>query len=394
MVKGGINIARKVKCRITGEYGTNETFYKDEDGKYYKSKEIYDSYIKDKELKQEIVIYILRDILQKRNGSIPGIIVNKLNNCQLSLNVIYDELIKNKDKLIEISKVQNCSDYSIISAIFNYCFKKYEQSIYAGCYEIRNNLTNEVYIGESINIFKRFSQHISDLYNNKHHCQKLQEAFNITHDISNFTFTPLYMFKILSYDKKVIKEETLYLETAFYLMYRQQKKQIYNTINLYQALKKNEVSLNGYHIDNNNVLVNLYHDKYNVLPKKIKNAIRKDLSDIIIEETKCENIKADKDSNKEKKYFMSSLLKELSEKKILPENYDYNKVRCLLRDNGLIEFDENNRTVATDYSLNENLFVVKGQNKNGSYSYNLTEKCKDKFIEIFSSTDVNLSQDI
>lgn len=41
MIKKEKTILRAVRCKITGEYGTIDTFYKAPDGKYYKSKEIY-----------------------------------------------------------------------------------------------------------------------------------------------------------------------------------------------------------------------------------------------------------------------------------------------------------------------------------------------------------------
>lgn len=40
---------RKVKCNATKEYGTSYEFYYADDGKYYKTKEIYDEYKIDKE---------------------------------------------------------------------------------------------------------------------------------------------------------------------------------------------------------------------------------------------------------------------------------------------------------------------------------------------------------
>lgn len=40
---------KRVKCRATGEFGTTLTFYKSEDGKYYKNEQIYRDYIAEKE---------------------------------------------------------------------------------------------------------------------------------------------------------------------------------------------------------------------------------------------------------------------------------------------------------------------------------------------------------
>lgn len=43
--KGVIRIARRCKCQITGEQGTTDTFYRAANGKYYKTKEIYDEHM-------------------------------------------------------------------------------------------------------------------------------------------------------------------------------------------------------------------------------------------------------------------------------------------------------------------------------------------------------------
>lgn len=35
---------RKVKCQVTGIYGTSDTFYKAPNGKYYETEDIYEKY--------------------------------------------------------------------------------------------------------------------------------------------------------------------------------------------------------------------------------------------------------------------------------------------------------------------------------------------------------------
>ena len=54
--KGCGRIARKCVCRVTKEYGTTDTFYKAEDNRYYKSKEIYDEI--EPVIKQQMIDYI------------------------------------------------------------------------------------------------------------------------------------------------------------------------------------------------------------------------------------------------------------------------------------------------------------------------------------------------
>ena len=48
----------------------------------------------------------------------------------------------------------------------------------SGIYQIYNPINNKRYVGSSINIERRFKQHISDLKANRHHNQHLQNAWN------------------------------------------------------------------------------------------------------------------------------------------------------------------------------------------------------------------------
>ena len=50
--------------------------------------------------------------------------------------------------------------------------------IYSGIYEIKFNECDKKYIGSSINIKRRFDNHICDLRKNRHRCIHLQRAFN------------------------------------------------------------------------------------------------------------------------------------------------------------------------------------------------------------------------
>ena len=81
------------------------------------------------------------------------------------------------------------------------------------------------------------------------------------------------MFPISAIDKNELKQETLYLESAFYIIAKSNHEEIYNTKNPYLALKNNSVTLNGYEIDCQKVLNLLASDKYGVLPAKLLKAI-------------------------------------------------------------------------------------------------------------------------
>lgn len=61
-----------------------------------------------------------------------------------------------------------------------------ESITYGGCYKIENLDTKEVYIGETLDMFQRMNQHISDLYAGRHHCKTLQDAFDVHKDFFAF----------------------------------------------------------------------------------------------------------------------------------------------------------------------------------------------------------------
>ena len=56
-----------------------------------------------------------------------------------------------------------------------------------GIYKITNKITNKLYIGESLNIEKRWIKHKEDLKNNSHHSYKLQNDYN-GFGLDNFNF--------------------------------------------------------------------------------------------------------------------------------------------------------------------------------------------------------------
>lgn len=60
---------RKVTCRVTGETGYSNEFYKAPNGKYYKSKELYESTMAQREYKTKILYLINSDILNKNTSN-------------------------------------------------------------------------------------------------------------------------------------------------------------------------------------------------------------------------------------------------------------------------------------------------------------------------------------
>ena len=66
-----------------------------------------------------------------------------------------------------------------------------EREIIQGIYKIENIKTNKVYIGQSIDIYKRWDDHKNMLEKNKHHSRKLQNSYNMTKDKNIFEYSIL-----------------------------------------------------------------------------------------------------------------------------------------------------------------------------------------------------------
>jgi|APSaa5957512622_1039677.scaffolds.fasta_scaffold48956_2 group I intron endonuclease len=79
----------------------------------------------------------------------------------------------------------------------------------AGIYQIRNLVNGKIYIGSSVNISHRWSQHRCGLQKNCHHNKHLQNSWN-THGIKNFIFE---IIEKLEYDDNLIMIEQMYLDS-------------------------------------------------------------------------------------------------------------------------------------------------------------------------------------
>ena len=357
--------------------------------------------------RKTLVSIIFNDILHERKTTSKIKLFQKLlGQSGLNTEDLYDYVESNKNYIIENIGSKDCSFNTKIFTIFSLFRNTLGKITYAGCYEIRNNKTNEVYIGESIDLFRRFTKHTSDLYENKHHCTKLQEAFNITKTMDNFVIKPIKVNPIVCADKMKIKEETLYMESAYYLMYKNDGYTLYNTINPYEALKNDEVYVGDNKVNCKNVLSLLCEDKYNILDHKMLMNIFNDLKDIVnIPSVSSKVNNSDKigiQNSKEeisllKKqgyqfYTLTSIYKDMAEQNIIPKDYDTSKVRDALAKNNLLEIKDDNgikRAFATEYAINEKLLYIKEQRKENSgfisYRYLVSENGKDFIFNIFKN---------
>lgn len=109
-------MARKVKCALTKEPGTSDTFYKADNGKYYKSKEIYDAWHSDVQKRTQARKLLLEYMDWKEGEPFPTLLTKKLKELDYySGQVILDTVctcssslewaIKNKNFLSTTSKI-------------------------------------------------------------------------------------------------------------------------------------------------------------------------------------------------------------------------------------------------------------------------------------------------
>lgn len=84
-----------------------------------------------------------------------------------------------------------------------------------GVYFILNKITNNFYVGHSIDIYRRFNAHKSYLTRGIHHCLYLQRAWN-KYGSSNFTFL---IFKECKTEKESIKLEQYFIDNYKNILY-------------------------------------------------------------------------------------------------------------------------------------------------------------------------------
>lgn len=88
-------------------------------------------------------------------------------------------------------------------------FKDEQLKNKSGIYQIRNLIDNKVYIGSSLNLYKRIYYHIYKLNRNKHNNKHLQNAWN-KYGEENFVFEILEF--VVSNNELLKKKETHYIQ--------------------------------------------------------------------------------------------------------------------------------------------------------------------------------------
>lgn len=271
---------RTVRTTDTKKSGQPSDFYK-VGSKYYETEETYNSFV-EKEKAREYVFLTINELLGNGSqgyvcGNVGAIIGKKIKESNMDITAIRDGLLEYETYINEFFSDKKCHGvYEKIAAIFTIISKTKNTITYGGCYEIRNLDTNGVYIGETIDFFQRITQHVSSLYSGLHHCEDLQNAFNVSKDISHFKFTPLFLYEIKSENREEEKHKTLYLESAYFLKYKSKNKEIYNSVNPYVALKERNIN-SAYDVDCEKVLKLLLDDELKIIPPKSMKLIEKDL---------------------------------------------------------------------------------------------------------------------
>ena len=163
-------------------------------------------------------------------------------------------------------------------------------------------------------------------------------------------------------------------------------------------------------INSKNVLKKLYLDEYKILSSKLIKLIRKDLADktdindssstdVVLQPIKNNVSGISKNTNISTEshishYNITEIIKRCSVDGIIPEQYDYNKVRQKLSESGIIYIDENNLTVATQKSIDNKWFILRSDkvDKNGIRKrlYYISEAGKNQIIKSLSQYDKNL----
>ena len=114
-------MARQCKCQVTGEKGTTDTFYKADNGKYYKSKEVYDIWNKENEDRKNVIERFAVDFLDYKPGQVfPTVLTKKLKELEF---YGYDVINRTTDKAYNsiqyaIQHKEFKSDVGKISYIF------------------------------------------------------------------------------------------------------------------------------------------------------------------------------------------------------------------------------------------------------------------------------------
>lgn len=118
----GDQLGRKVKCRITGEIGNSDIFYKADNGLYYKSKELYEEYKQEAEYRRKIIDFFCIELLGYEKGcAFPTVLTKKLESLSAYSNkIIWATILYKEEDLRYWALVEDKfkNDYGKICYLF------------------------------------------------------------------------------------------------------------------------------------------------------------------------------------------------------------------------------------------------------------------------------------
>ena len=225
----------------------------------------------------------------------------------------------------------------------------------AGVYTITNNVNNKVYIGETVNLGNRFSDHISDLIHGIHCNKNLQKDFTL-YGIHNFSFRILKVINNNCKNNSEIVNTLLYLESAYYRKYEKDY-DFYNIVIPYKEIDKEKVDMPNYTIDYNIIKCMLNNDPFNIGYDKI-NWTPTPPPALTLKEIL--NNKADYDADKFEKAICNSKLKKqllsfmATQKYIDTQRFTRRMLLCILREIGNVVMDDVHKDFRKAF-LNDNI---------------------------------------
>ena len=115
-------MGRKVKCQITKEIGSSDTFYKADNGLYYKSKELYEEYKTEAEYRRKIIDFFCIELLGYEKGcAFPTVLTKKLESLSAYSNkTIWATILYKEEDLRYWASVEDKfkNDYGKICYLF------------------------------------------------------------------------------------------------------------------------------------------------------------------------------------------------------------------------------------------------------------------------------------
>ena len=115
-------MGRKVKCKITGEIGNSDIFYKADNGLYYKSKELYEEYKQEAEYRRKIIDFFCIELLGYEKGcTFPTVLTKKLESLSAySYKTIWATILYKEEDLRYWASVEDKfkNDYGKICYLF------------------------------------------------------------------------------------------------------------------------------------------------------------------------------------------------------------------------------------------------------------------------------------